>query len=97
MLLAITAALTPFLINGATELTKYLTNASTTEGKRFILALVSIVGVISLSALNGLPLDNTTVAGLVETAFGALAAFLAAHGSYTLITGKTAQVEVPNE
>jgi ThiF family len=46
---------TPFLINGATEFVKWLTSASTTGGKRFILALLSIVGVVSLSALNGVP------------------------------------------
>lgn len=94
MFLAITAVITPVLINGATEFLKWLTSASSTGGKRFILALLSIVGVISLSAINGTPLDLTTFSGLLQTAFEALAAFMAAHGSYSLITGKTAPQDI---
>lgn len=89
MLLAITAAISPFLINGAVEFTKWLTSVSSTGGKRFILALVAILGAISFSALSGSPLDANSISSLVQVAFEALLAFLAAHGSYSLITGKT--------
>jgi hypothetical protein len=38
----------PFLLNGATELLKWLTSANTTGGKaRFILAVLSMIGVLS--------------------------------------------------
>ena len=50
---------------------------------------LSIVGVVSLSALNGTPLDGSSLSELLETAFGALATFLAAHDSYSLITVET--------
>lgn len=96
MLLAIAAAVGPFLINGAVEFTKWLTNTSSTGGKRFLLALVAILGAIAYSALNGTPLDINSVSSLGQVAFEAAAAFMAAHGSYSLITGKTSSVEVPN-
>jgi hypothetical protein len=57
---------------------------------RFFLAVLSIVGVISFSAANGTPLDNERITGLIQIAFEALLAFLAAHGSYSLLTGRTA-------
>jgi hypothetical protein len=90
MLTAILAALLPFALNGAMELTKRLTGISSTPWMRFILAVLSIVGVISFSAANGTPLDTERVTGLIQTAFEALLAFLAAHGSYSLLTGRTA-------
>jgi hypothetical protein len=90
MLLAIAAAIGPFLINGAMEFTKWLTSVSTTGGKRFLLALLAILGAIAYSALNGTPLDVNSLTSLGQVAFEAIAAFLAAHGSYSLLTGKTA-------
>ncbi len=62
----------------------------TIVGKRFLLALVAILGAVSYSALNGTPLDVNSVTSLGQVAFEAVAAFLAAHGSYSLVTGKTA-------
>jgi hypothetical protein len=87
MLLAIAAAIGPFIINGAMELTKWLTQVSTTGGKRFCLALIAIVGAIAYSALNGTPLDADSLTSLGQVAFQAVAAFMAAHGSYSLLTG----------
>jgi hypothetical protein len=89
MLLAISAAVGPFLINGAMEFTKWLTSVSTTGGKRFLLALLAILGAIAYSALNGTPLNVDSLTSLGQVAFEAIAAFLAAHGSYSLLTGKT--------
>jgi hypothetical protein len=96
MLLAIVAAVGPFLINAAVELVKWLTQWSSTPAKRFILAGVAILGSISFSALNGTPLDINSVSSLGQVAFDALTAFFAAHGTYTLITGKTAAAGLPN-
>jgi hypothetical protein len=96
MILAIAAAVGPLLINGAVEFTKWLTSVSTTGGKRFLLALAAIVGAISYSPLSGTPLDPNSLTSLGQVAFEAIAAFLAAHGSYSLITGKTAPQDLPN-
>jgi hypothetical protein len=86
MLLAIAAAAGPFIINGAMEFTK--TSVSTTGGKRFLLALIAILGATAYSALNGTPLDVNSVTSLGQVTFEAIAAFLAAHGSYSLIIGR---------
>lgn len=87
--LAIAAAVGPFLINGAMEFTKWLTSVSTTAGKRFLLAVIAIIGAIAYSALNGTPLDVNSVTSLGQVAFEAIAAFLAAHGSYSLLKGSS--------
>jgi hypothetical protein len=76
---------------GASEFVKWLTKTGTTGGKRFVLALVAILGAISFSALTGTPLNVDSVSSLVQVAFEALAAFLAAHGSYSLVTGSPSQ------
>jgi len=86
----------PLIINGAVEFTKWLTNVSSTGGKRFLLALAAILGAISFSALTDTPLNVDSITSLVQIGFEALAAFLAAHGSYSLLTGKTTATEVPN-
>lgn len=96
MLLSLFAAASPFIINLAVEFTKYLTGFSSTAGKRSLLAIVSIVGAISFSALNGTPLDVNSVSSLMQTAMESVVAFLAAHGSYTILTGKTSATEIPN-
>ena len=97
MLLAIAAAAGPFIINGAMQFTKWPTSVSTTGGKRFLLAILAILGAIAYSALNGTPLDANSLTSLGQVmAIEALAAFLAAHGSYSLLTGKTAPSEIPN-
>jgi hypothetical protein len=96
MILALLAAIGPFLINGAVEFAKWLTAFNSTAGKRFLLAVVAIFGAIGFSALNGTPLDVNSVSSLVQTALEAFAAFLAAYGSYTLLTGKTQASNFPN-
>jgi hypothetical protein len=57
MLLAIAAAVGPFIINGAMEFTKWLTSVSSTGGKRFLLAIIAILGAIAFSVLTGSPLN----------------------------------------
>ena len=90
MLTAIITAAGPFVLNGAMEFTKWLTSVTTTGGKRFLLALLALVGVISYSALNGTPLDVNSVSSIAQVLLTTAGAFLAAHGSYSLLTGKTA-------
>lgn len=96
MLLAIAAAFGPFIINGVVELAKLLTGFNSTAGKRFLLAVTAILGAVSFSALTGTPVNVDSITSLVQTALEALVAFLMAHGSYSLLTGKTAPVEAPN-
>jgi hypothetical protein len=96
MLLSLFAALSPFVINLAVEGAKYLTGFSSTAGKRFILAVVSLLGAISFSALSGTPLDINSVSSILQIAFEAFVAFFAAHGSYSILTGKTSSTELPN-
>lgn len=96
MLTAFIAAFGPFIINLAMQAAKALSGMSGTAGKRFILALFSIVGVVTYSALNGTPVDPNSIISLATTALLSLGAFFAAHGSYSLITGKTSKPEVPN-
>jgi hypothetical protein len=90
MLTAIIAAIGPFVLNGAMEFTNWFTSISSTAGKRFLFALLSLVGVIAYSALNGTPLDVNSVSSIATVVLTTAGAFLAAHGSYSLITGKTA-------
>jgi hypothetical protein len=96
MLLSLLAAASPFLINLAVEFTKYLTGFSSTAGKRFLLAVLSLFGAISFSALSGTPLDINSVSSILQIAFEAFFAFFAAHGSYSLLTGRTDPKEFPN-
>ena len=93
MLTALVAAAGPFIINAAMEFTKWLTSVSSTGGKRFLLAIIAIVGSIAFSALNGTPLDGNSLTSLGQIALQAALAFFAAHGTYSLLTGKTAATE----
>jgi hypothetical protein len=95
MLTALIAALGPFVLNAAVQFTKYLTGISSTGGKRFALAVLSLVGVISYSALNGTPLDVNSLSSIGAVLLTSVGAFLAAHGSYTLMTGNLPSV--PND
>lgn len=87
MLTALLVAVGPFLLNVVMELTKYITSVSSTGGKRFALGVLSIAGMIAYSAFNGTPLDINSVSSIASVLVGSFATFLAAHGSYTLLTG----------
>jgi hypothetical protein len=69
---------------------------SPTGGKRFLLVLVSIAGVISYSALSGTRLNVDSISSLSQIGLDSVLAFFAAHGSYSLLTGKTIAPKVPN-
>jgi hypothetical protein len=90
MLEAIIVALSPFVLNAVMGLAKWFGNLQTTAGKRFLLALFSIIGVLAYSSLNGTPVDTNSISNLVTVAMQALAAFLMAHGSYVLFWQKAA-------
>jgi hypothetical protein len=90
MIEALIVALSPFILNSVMGLAKWFGNLQTTAGKRFVLALLSIFGVLAFSALNGTPVDTNSISSLVTVAMQALAAFLMAHGSYVLFWQKAA-------
>lgn len=94
MLTALVAALGPFIINFAMQAAKWLSGMNSTAGKRFVLALFSIAGVIAYSAYNGTPVDPNSITSLVQVALLSLGAFLASHGSYTLFSGSP--TDLPN-
>jgi carbon starvation protein CstA len=85
MLASILIALTPFILNGLTQVTKVLTDASSTAWVRVILTIFAVIGVICGNALTGSPIDVPTVTGFIQVALVSGAAFLSAHGSYHLL------------
>lgn len=82
-------AITPFVLNGIMTFFKWLgAQDMSTPGKRLLLALFSIIGVLAGASLTGATPDMQTLSGLLQTALMALVAFLAAHGSYVLFWKK---------
>lgn len=77
-------AITPFILNGLMFIFKLLVNVQDTAGKRILLGILSLIGVLAGNALSGSPIDTVTIGGLVQTILLALVAFLAAHGSYNI-------------
>lgn len=90
MLESIILALSPFALNAVMGIVKWLSAMESTAGKRFFLALFSLVGVIALNAMNGTPVDPNQVSSLLQTIMETFIAFIAAHGSYTLFFNKPA-------
>lgn len=84
MISAIVLAVSPFALNIAMGVVKWLSPMETTASKRVILALLSLAGAIATSAMTGEPLDPNTVSSIVQVIVEAFLAFLLAHGSYTL-------------
>lgn len=80
-------AITPFLLNGLMVIFKWITSVQDTSGKRILLGILSIVGVLAGNALSGSPIDVPTLGGLVQTVLLSGVAFLASHGSYNLFKG----------
>lgn len=77
-------AAAPFMLNGVMAFAKYMSGSMTTPGKRFLLAVFSIVGVIMANSLTGEPVQMDSITNLCQIALESLAAFIAAHGSYHL-------------
>jgi hypothetical protein len=86
-------ALTPFVVNLLMSLGKMLTDVQDTAGKRILLGVLSLIGVIAGNALAGTPIDPTSLGGLVQGILLTAVTFIAAHGSYSLFASKS---EVPN-
>jgi type III secretory pathway component EscS len=87
-------AMTPFVVNLLMGLFKLLTNVQDTAGKRILLGAMSIIGVVAANLLAGTPIEPSSLNGVVEQLLLAIAAFLAAHGSYTLF--KASPKALPN-
>lgn len=77
-------AITPFVLNGLMSIFKLLTGVQDTAGKRVLLGVLAIIGVLSGNALAGTPIDVTSLGGLVQSVLLSGVAFVAAHGSYSL-------------
>lgn len=85
MLTAFLTAISPFALNGVMSISKWAVAQNWgTPGKRTILAILALLGVFAGNALNGTPIDAGSVSGLVTLVLESFAAFIAAHGSYTL-------------
>lgn len=60
-------------------------NAQSVGHKRFVLALLSLVGVLATAAMTGTQPDMATIKGLVDTLLSTVVLFITSHGSYKLL------------
>ncbi len=75
----------PFILNLVMGISKWLgASEMTTPGKRFLLALFAIMGVVISNALLGDAIQLDSITNLTQIALESAAAFIAAHGSYML-------------
>lgn len=81
-------AFTPFVVNLLMGLFKKITAVQDTAGKRILLGILSLIGVLSANALAGSPIDQSSLSGLVQDMLLAAVTFLTAHGSHNLFTTK---------
>jgi hypothetical protein len=79
--------LTPIVLNLLMGLSKWPTGVQDTAGKRILLGL--LVGVLAGSATQWYADNLASLSGFVQELLLAAAAFIAAHGSYSFLTGKT--------
>lgn len=80
---------TPFVLNALMTAFKWGGMKSwTTPGKRTVLAVLAIIGAFAGNYLNGAPVDVDSVSALATTAVEAFLAFIAAHGTYSLLFQK---------
>lgn len=84
MISALLLAVLPLAVNAVTQVTNYAAGFNSTPAKRFILAVVALLGVVAASALSGNPVDPTSVNSLAQTAVEAFMTFLASHAQYHL-------------
>ena len=94
MLTALVIAVSPFVLNALTAVVNLVLGIQSTTGKRIVLAVLSLIGMIAASAATGNPIDptnlNSDLVVLAETFYG----FLSSHASYHLFfkgTDQTAQ------
>lgn len=80
---------TPFVLNGFMYVLKTLgAEDMTTYGKRLILAVLALIGVLASSLLTGVSPDMNTVSGFISTILMAFLGFVSAHGTYSLFWKK---------
>lgn len=86
---AFVLVLTAAVVNGAMVLAKRLgAEDFSSSGKRGLLAFLSLVGVVAMSALTGALPDAQLTENLAATLVTSLATFLMAHANYNLASGK---------
>lgn len=75
----------PFILNIVMGLSNLIgAKVMTTPGKRSLLALFSLIGVVSTNALTGNPIQLDSLSNITQILMESFAAFIAAHGSYHL-------------
>jgi hypothetical protein len=88
--MAFLIAFTPFALNAVMGIVKWMgAKDMTTPGKRFLLAIFALVGVVAGNSLLGTPVQPDSITSILSILFESLAAFIAAHGSYTLFWNKS--------
>lgn len=84
MITAIVIVLSPFVLNALTAVVNAIVGIESTTAKRVVLSVLSLVGMIAVSASTGAPIDpanlNADLVLLAEAFYG----FISAHGSYHL-------------
>ena len=86
--------LVPFIVNAIVMGYKWVAglnlvgNPSYKGILRLAAILLSLLGVVATSWLNGEPVDVDSITSLVKAFLETVVVFLAAHGSYSLVTKK---------
>ncbi len=81
---AFIALVTPFALNAIVGAAKYFNMATTTPGKRLVLGILALLGVLAGNALTGTPVQLDSISSDFSIIVESFLAFIAAHGSYNL-------------
>lgn len=84
MITALVLIISPFVINGLTAVVVYLTNIKSDGLKRVVVAVFSLVAIVSASVSTGTPIDAANVNANLTILAETFLAFLMSHGSYTM-------------
>jgi hypothetical protein len=91
MLTGIIIIVSPFVLNGLTSLVVRLTSIQSTSLKRVVLAVLSLVGIVALSASTGSPVDPANVNADLTIIGETFVSFLMSHGSYDMLVKPAAR------
>lgn len=84
MLTALVIFVSPFALNALTFVVNAVLGIQSTTGKRIVLALLSLVGMVAASAATGNPIDPANVNSDLLVLADAFYGFLSSHASYHL-------------